>query len=151
MASKYWSDEEIRYLIDNYESCGLIACADYLQRSQSAVLHKASKLGLKRKGRGRHTRVVMCSGYLAVSEYGNRYQIHRRVMEEKLGRKLEPWEIVHHIDGNKLNNSPENLELTNRSDHQGILHREDLENRRDKKTGKLLSLRDSLDLHENEV
>lgn len=42
---------------------------------------------------------------------------HRRVMEEKLGRKLHSKEIVHHIDGNKHNNLPENLELITQSNH----------------------------------
>lgn len=36
---------------------------------------------------------------------------HRIVMERILGRPLEPGEIVHHKDGNLLNNDPENLEL----------------------------------------
>lgn len=34
---------------------------------------------------------------------------HRLVMEESLGRMLLPTEVVHHIDGNKQNNSIENL------------------------------------------
>lgn len=46
-------------------------------------------------------------------------------MEEKLGRKLSSDEIVHHKDGNKLNNNPDNLEITNRREHMNI-HREDL-------------------------
>lgn len=36
---------------------------------------------------------------------------HRLVMENKLGRYLNPLEVVHHIDGDKLNNHPDNLEL----------------------------------------
>lgn len=35
--------------------------------------------------------------------------VHRVVAEEKLGRKLRPGEVVHHIDHNKRNNAPENL------------------------------------------
>ena len=36
---------------------------------------------------------------------------HRLVMEQKLGRHLLPTEVVHHIDGNRANNHPENLEV----------------------------------------
>jgi len=34
---------------------------------------------------------------------------HRVAAEKKLGRKLSPEEVVHHIDGKKKNNRPENL------------------------------------------
>lgn len=34
---------------------------------------------------------------------------HRIVAEQMLGRPLKPGEVVHHIDENKRNNSPENL------------------------------------------
>ncbi len=36
---------------------------------------------------------------------------HRLVMEQIIGRYLKPEETVHHIDGNRLNNAPENLML----------------------------------------
>lgn len=36
---------------------------------------------------------------------------HRLVMEEKLGRYLDKLEVVHHIDSDKSNNHPDNLEL----------------------------------------
>lgn len=36
---------------------------------------------------------------------------HRLVMEQKIGRRLKPGEVVHHIDGNRSNNDPDNLEL----------------------------------------
>ncbi len=42
---------------------------------------------------------------------------HRLVMEQHLGRYLEPIEIVHHIDGNRKNNNISNLELTNQEMH----------------------------------
>ena len=46
-------------------------------------------------------------------------------MEEHLGRKLRSDEIVHHKDGNKLNNSIDNLELLTRAEHIN-LHRTEL-------------------------
>jgi hypothetical protein len=43
--------------------------------------------------------------------------MHRVVMEQKIGRKLKRGEIVHHIDGNKRNNDPDNLMITTQSEH----------------------------------
>lgn len=47
-------------------------------------------------------------------------QEHRFVAEKILGRKLLRSEIIHHIDGNKLNNYPENLLIVSRSEHAKI-------------------------------
>jgi hypothetical protein len=38
---------------------------------------------------------------------------HRLIAEQKIGRYLEKGEIVHHKDGNKQNNNPDNLEVVN--------------------------------------
>ena len=52
--------------------------------------------------------------------------LHRVIASEKLGRALIKGEVVHHIDGNILNNHPDNLEvLASQSEHIN-LHREEL-------------------------
>lgn len=46
--------------------------------------------------------------------------VYRYIMACKYGRKLRSDEIVHHIDGNKLNNDISNLEVLSRSEHNRI-------------------------------
>jgi len=43
--------------------------------------------------------------------------LHRVVAEQSLGRPLQPDEIVHHIDGDPLNNNPSNLAVVSRQEH----------------------------------
>lgn len=56
-------------------------------------------------------------------ENGNktiRIDEHRYIMEQHLGRKLQRNEVVHHINGNKLDNRLENLQLMSLSEHSRL-------------------------------
>lgn len=52
-----------------------------------------------------------CPGHPNASKYGNYVAVHRLVYEQYLGRYLEPFEVVHHKDGDPSNNDINNLEL----------------------------------------
>lgn len=54
---------------------------------------------------------------------------HRLVMAQHLGRCLESWEVVHHINHIRDDNRIENLKLYKMSDHQAITLLE-MENKR---------------------
>lgn len=47
-------------------------------------------------------------------------KVHRTMMENKIGRKLLSSEIVHHKNGNKLDNRLKNLQIVSRSEHNKI-------------------------------
>ncbi len=54
---------------------------------------------------------VMSNGY---------YPEHRFVLEQQLGRYLTKWEVVHHKNRNKHDNSLDNLEIVSRHTHHLI-------------------------------
>lgn len=55
---------------------------------------------------------------------------HRLVAEEKIGRKLEPGEQVHHLNGIKRDNRPENVEVMKSIAHHQNQHRKNQSKRR---------------------
>ena len=91
-----------------------------------AIWNTASKNGMWKGGRS-----IASNGYALIrvgtihhlaDVRGYAYE-HRLVAEEKIGRKLKPRELVHHINGKKLDNRPENIEVLKSVAHHLNKHR----------------------------
>lgn len=72
---------------------------------------------------------ITYQGYKANKIKGKYVLEHRTIIEKSLGRKLAKDEVVHHKDGNKLNNTISNLQLMKKRDHDK-LHLERIRERR---------------------
>lgn len=51
-------------------------------------------------------------------------RLHRYIMESHLKRGLASYEVVHHIDGDSLNNDLSNLQIMTSGQHIGIHNRD---------------------------
>jgi len=72
----------------------------------------------------------LMNGYIAIKQSDGSWEYqHRLVMEEKLGRPLEPNERVYFLDGDRTNLDPENLRIKWLSPTKKYRHRANLRRR----------------------
>lgn len=118
-------EAKLRELASQGLSC--LEMAPELGVSEEAVRERMVHLGIPRlpaKPRPEHNhfwtggRTVDAQGYVLIhtpdhphADYKGRVREHRLVMEQQLGRYLEPEEVVDHIDGDTSNNEVSNLRL----------------------------------------
>lgn len=103
-----------------------IDCNTKLKDSRSTRCKSCAKTGSLNpqhniRGKSHHNwkggYIHKISGYKLIMADKKKVYEHRYVMEQHLGRKLDKKEVVHHINGNKLDNRIDNLQLTTQSEH----------------------------------
>lgn len=124
---------EIDVIRTYFPEWGVSKCKELLpHRAEASIAKKANDLGVRcdlikqRQNLGLRTHNMpkgfyLCpQGYFVYSPTGStedRILFHRYVMEQHLSRKLRSDEIIHHKDGNKMNNDISNLEIMTRAEH----------------------------------
>ena len=113
-----WTTEQDAFLIENYQKMKDEDIATVIGASEGIVFRRREKLGLKKLLK----EPFIQGQYWQRFENGKRIWIHREVASKKLGRELSLDEPVHHVNGDKLDNSPGNLYVCkDKSDH-GRVH-----------------------------
>lgn len=89
--------------------------AKYCSRSCLAKVHLEKFAHVRWKPQNKPPRK-----YKVINVNGKQVREHRHIMEVHLGRKLESWEHVHHINDDPLDNRLENLIVISNADHQRL-------------------------------
>ncbi len=109
-----------RYGVDKHAISHILRTSiplETLKSIASKALHRSRQSRHNWKG-GRR---INKNGYVELNIAGAYLKEHRVVAVQKLGRQLTEKEIVHHINGNKLDNAEENLlVLPDQSTHNSL-------------------------------
>ena len=113
-----------KYEILKHTFCSRECSRGYLSRKMTAMnqdlnpsrMREETKEKISRK----HKEIKSRSSDSYEKTHGR--HTHRVIVEQILGRPLAPGEVVHHIDGNKQNNNPDNLMVLQNQALHAALH-----------------------------
>ena len=108
--SQEWSRIEIKILEENSDKSIRQLSRLISTRTYSAIYSYARKTGRKKTYKGWHLDAYGRK-IISLGKRGCYVAEHRLIVEQKIGRKLQGKECVHHIDFDKTNNKIENLHL----------------------------------------
>lgn len=119
--SAYFDRGRTRCSVDDCETHVATLASGYCNKHNYKFLRYGDPLaGRTLTKRGTGGRYVTGVGYVVVVDENRVKKLeHRVVMEQILGRPLAPFENVHHINGIRGDNRPENLELWAKPQPQG--------------------------------
>lgn len=105
--------------IHKWSTCKVGRKRPHTQATKDRMRESAGK---RWSGKAKGTRITS-SGYVEYTTGPHKGRsVHDVFMEQKIGRPLQPNEVVHHDDEDRQNNAEENLFLMTRSEH-AALHR----------------------------
>ncbi len=106
--------------------------AYYNSKAETYIVKNRIIFDLSEHANIQHQKAYQAKTYIRSNGYryfkGSNILFHRWMMEKSLGRKLRSEEVVHHIDGVKLNNKISNLRLFPNQEAHDQYHRQHLRN-----------------------
>ena len=110
--------------LSGFANCSVLGCSRpyYVRKFCVLHYHRKRRTGKLTGSQAPNGSGTIGRGYRRFHMHGRYIFEHRLVMEKFLGRQLSKTEVVHHANGNRLDNRPENLQIMSLSEH-AKLHR----------------------------